>query len=433
MNISTDVLIVGTGIAGIYSALNLDKNLNITMITKSTVDECNSYLAQGGISTAINEDDIMPFVQDTLKAGSYKNDLEAVKLLASESIGTIKNLISLGVEFDKKNGKLDYTKEGAHRINRIVHCADETGKRVFQTLLKELLKRKNIEILENTTLIDLISENNNCYGGIALSGENIINIHAKDTILATGGIGGLFKNSTNQRTLKGNGVAIALKHNIKLKDLNYIQFHPTGLYESNTKGKKFLISESLRGEGAKLININGERFINELLPRNVVAKAILNEEKKTHSKCVYLDTTNMPKDFLKERFPLIYNECKDRNLDITKENIPVTPVQHYFMGGIKVDSFSKTSMNNLFACGEVSCTGVHGANRLASNSLLEALVFSMRACTFINKNIKNTKTKFINENISIEKAHNIYNSNEKIVLKELLKVRGDIKNELVNC
>ncbi|KAJ52796.1 L-aspartate oxidase [Clostridium tetanomorphum] len=433
MNITADVLIVGTGIAGIYSALNLNKNLNIVMITKSKVEECNSYLAQGGISTAKNKDDINLFIKDTLKAGNNKNNIKAVEFLASKSISNIKELIRLGVEFDTLNGKLDYTREGAHSINRIVHCADETGKRVFKSLLNHLINKKNIKIYENTCLVDLIKEDNTCYGGIAIQQNNILNIQAKYTILATGGIGGLFKNSTNQRTLTGNGIGIALKNNIELKDLNYIQFHPTGLYEDNSEKKKFLISESLRGEGAKLVNINGERFVNELLPRDVVSKAILKEQKKTNSSYVYLYITHMPKDFVIKRFPTIYSECKKRNIDITKEKIPVTPVQHYFMGGIKVDHFSRTSIKNLFACGETSCTGVHGTNRLASNSLLEALVFSKEAANFINNNINNTFVNYINREISYEEGIKLSHLNERLALNKFIKVRGDIKNELVTC
>lgn len=433
MDSSADVLIIGTGVAGMYAALNLDKNLNIIMISKSKVDECNSYLAQGGVSTARNKEDIECFVEDTLKAGEYKNDVDAVRVLASESIENIQNLVKLGVKFDKNEEGFDYTREGAHRINRIVHCADETGKKISEVLLKRVKERKNIHIYENSRCIDVISKDNNCYGAVILKNGNIINVYSKFTILACGGIGGLFKNSTNQRTLTADGIAIALRNNIELKDINYIQFHPTGLYENQGEGKKFLISESLRGEGAKLVNNKGKRFIDELLPRNVVSKAILQEEKKTNSKCVFLDTSKMSKEFLVNRFPLIYSGCKERNIDITKQNIPVTPVQHYFMGGIKVDTDSKTSMKNLFACGEVSCTGVHGANRLASNSLLEALVFSKRAAKVICKNIDNTKLEYLKNNLTYMDAIEIMSSNKKAVLNEFIKLRGDIKNELVSC
>lgn len=433
MNIYADVLIVGTGIAGMYSALNLREDLNIVMITKSTIEESNSYLAQGGISTAKNEKDKATFIQDTLKAGIYINDITAVELLAVESRENIKNLTDFGVEFDKGKDGFHYTKEGAHSINRIVHCSDETGRMVSEVLIEEVKARENIRIYENACCIDILKENNKCKGAVVLKGGNLINIYAKITILACGGIGGLFKNSTNQRSLTGSGLAIAIRNNIVVKDMNYIQFHPTALYEGETEGKRFLISESLRGEGARLVNKYGNRFVNELLPRNVVAEAILEEQKKTNSKHVYLDITHMPAQFIINRFPGIYKECKKRGLDIIKERIPVTPAQHYFMGGIKVDNNSKTSMESLFACGEVSCTGAHGANRLASNSLLEALVFSRRAAIFINKVIDGINVNFVSNNIYYKQALEFNILNKKLVIKEFMKIRGDIKDELVSC
>lgn len=433
MNIYADVLIVGTGIAGMYSALNLREDLNIVMITKSTIEESNSYLAQGGISTAKNEKDKAVFIRDTLKAGIYKNDITAVELLAVESRENIKNLTDFGVEFDKGKDGFDYTKEGAHSINRIVHCSDETGRMVSKVLIEEVKARENIKIHENACCIDILKENNKCKGAVVLKGGNLINIYAKVTILACGGIGGLFKNSTNQRILTGGGLAIAIRNNIVVKDMNYIQFHPTALYEGEGEGKRFLISESLRGEGARLVNKYGYRFVNELLPRNVVAQAILEEQKKTNSRHVYLDITNMSAQFIINRFPGIYKECKKRGLDIIKERIPVTPAQHYFMGGIKVDNNSKTSMENLFACGEVSCTGAHGANRLASNSLLEALVFSRRAAIFINKVIDDVNVNFVSNNIYYNQGLEISVLNKKLVIKEFMRIRGDIKDELVSC
>lgn len=433
MNIYADVLIVGTGIAGMYSALNLRKDLNIVMITKSTIEESNSYLAQGGISTAKNEKDKAVFIQDTLKAGIYKNDITAVELLAAESRENIKNLTDFGVKFDKDKDGFDYTKEGAHSINRIVHCSDETGRMVSEVLIEDVKAKENIKIYENACCIDILKENNVCKGAVVLKGGNLINIYAKTTILACGGIGGLFKNSTNQRTLIGSGLGIAIRNNIVVKDMNYIQFHPTALYEGETEGKRFLISESLRGEGARLVNKYGHRFVDELLPRNVVAEAILEEQKKTNSEHVYLDITHMPAQFIMNRFPGIYKECKKRGLDIIKERIPVTPAQHYFMGGIKVDNNSKTSMENLFACGEASCTGVHGANRLASNSLLEALVFSRRAAIFINKVVDGINVNFVLNNIHYNQALELNTLNKKIVIKEFMRIRGDIKDELVSC
>ncbi|MEJ8553190.1 L-aspartate oxidase [Tepidibacter sp. Z1-5] len=434
MKVYADVLIVGTGIAGLYSALNLKNNLKVIMITKEKVDDCNSYLAQGGIATARDKYDIENYIQDTLKAGQYKNNEEVVRILAEESIDNINNLIKLGVKFDTVDGELQYTREAAHCKNRIVHCKDRTGGEVFNVLLKRVKEKSNIQIIEQSCLIDIIEKNNTCFGGIAVKNNEVINIYSKITILACGGIGGLFKNSTNVKTLTGDGISIACKHKINLKDINYIQFHPTSLYEKG-ENRRFLISEAVRGEGAYLLNKRGIRFVDELLPRDVVSKAILNEESKSNSECVFLDITHKNSQYIVDRFPSIYEACINKGIDMTKDRIPVTPAQHYFMGGITVDTYSRTSMNRLFACGEVSCTGVHGANRLASNSLQEALVFSRRASIIINDyidEIELNKLEF-DESYNCVNAANIRQENVKIALNELIKVRGDLKNELVNC
>ena len=429
MDISVDVLIVGTGAAGLYAALNLREDLNILLITKDAVNQCNTSLAQGGISVARDEKDFDLFIQDTLKAGKFKNSMKAVKTLVYESIDNINRVIDLGTRFDTADGDLKYTKEGAHSISRIVHSKDETGKELFLSLLEALKTKKNVSILENTTLVDIITKNNNCYGGIAIKGEKRINIYSKATILATGGIGGLFKNSTNRRSLTGDGIAIALRHNVNTSDLDYVQFHPTALYEDNANCEKFLISESLRGEGAKLLNEDGKRFVDELLPRDEVARAIYKEQKKSSLPFVFLDISFKSKEYIISRFPGIYKKCLQCGIDITKDKIPVTPVQHYHMGGITVDLFSRTSMEGLFACGEVSCTGVHGANRLASNSLLEALVFSKRASEFINKSIhRSTSLKYED----IKTLSDYSEINKIIVIDKFKKMGGCIKNELVN-
>lgn len=433
MEINVDVLVAGTGIAGLFCALNLRDDLNVLMITKTTLEECNTYLAQGGISTVLNEEDKKIFIEDTLKAGMYLNDKEAVKILASEANENINRLEKLGVKFDKNGDNYEYTSEGGHSVKRIVHCADRTGRRIFEALAEKVSKKNNIKIEENTNLIDIITEDNRCLGAFATKGNKVIKINAKIIVLATGGIGGIFKRSTNQTILKGTSVAIALRRNIKVDDLSYIQFHPTGLYEKNAINEKsFLISETLRGEGAILTNKNGQRFVNELEPRNVVSKAIIKEEEKTGSEFVYLDISFLDRNFIKNRFPLIYEECLKRGIDITKEKIPVTPVQHYFMGGIKVNSCSLTSMENLLACGETSCTGVHGGNRLASNSLLEAVVFSKRAAEYINHNIDKINVHTNNINLPIEEAKVIEEKDFKTVINQIKKCRGDLKNELVS-
>lgn len=432
MNIYTDVLIVGTGVSGLYAALNLNENIKITMITKSKIKISNSSLAQGGIATAKDDMDMPLYVEDTLKAGKYKNDVNAVNVLVKESIENINEIIDLGVKLDYINGELSYTKEAAHSINRIVHSKDETGKAVVDALVSEVLKHKNITIYEDTYMVDLISENNVSLGVTSLRGNKQLNIYSKIVILATGGIGGIFKNSTNRRHITADGIYVAIKNNIELKNLEYIQFHPTAFYESTMDKRRFLISESLRGEGGKLINSKNERFVDELLPRDIVTDAVLKEMAKTNMPNVYLDITFLTEDYIRNRFPSIYGECLKAGIDITKDLIPVSPAQHYFMGGIAVDLNSKTSMDHLYAVGEVTCTGVHGANRLASNSLLEALVFSRRAAKAISDEIYNIKITEItppkiSDNIEIVQKHHL-----DTVIEVFKGKVGKFINELVD-
>ena len=391
-----DVLIVGTGIAGLYTALNLRDDIRILMITKNSFRDCNSYLAQGGISTSLGLFDEENYFNDTVKAGNYHNDTKAVKLLIKNSIENINTLIKLGVPFDKTKEKLNYTREGGHSEFRIVHVKDETGKSVTETLLNIVSKKRNITMLENTALIDLICKDNTCYGGILRDSHRTYKVNSKFTILATGGIGGIFNSTTNVEYLTGDGLNISLKHNIEIKDMEYLQLHPTVLYEPDVKGKKLLLSESLSGEVGIIVNQNKEVFINPLLPRDIVSTSILNEISKTPTNpYVYLDMTKKSKEFLMYRFPFLYNECLKRGYKMDKDLIPIAPAHHYCMGGIKVDLFSRTSMNNLYAVGEASCTGVHGSNRLASNSLLEALVFAKQASENINSKINEIHYKDI--------------------------------------
>ena len=338
--------------------------------------------------------------------------------------------------YEKSNLKLQYTREAAHSTNRIVHCKDRTGKEVEEVLAERVRQKKNIKILEHCFLVDLIKDGNRCLGGVAIIDGKQVNIFSRLAILATGGIGGIFKNSTNIRSITGDGISIAIRNNIKVKNLNYIQFHPTAFFGGGYNERRFLISEAVRGEGGLLLNSRGDRFVNELLPRDVVTAHIQDEKKKTNFDHVYLDVTFMKKDFLTGRFPTIYSACLDKGIDISKERIPVSPAQHYFMGGIEVDRNSRTSMEGLYACGEASCTGVHGANRLASNSLLEGLVFSRRAALDINRRIDKAKISLSNENmvITLDKDSEYYENNQKrILIDEIIKVRGDIKNELVKC
>lgn len=430
-SIKVDVVIVGSGVAGLYTAINLDKDLDILVLSKDKINCCNSNLAQGGISTAKDESDVNSFIQDTLKAGKFKGSKSSIEILAKESIENIKELKELGVKFDTEKGKFQYTREGAHSLNRIVHHKDNTGEEVENALINILKSRKNITVFEYSNMVDLITYNNTCLGIKAFIKDKPININSKVTVLATGGIGGIFKNSTNHRSIVGDGISVAMKNNVKLKNINYIQFHPTALYEKNIRERRFLISESVRGEGGKILNTKGERFVDELLPRDIVSYRIYEEERKTKSDHVYLDVTFFEKRFLETRFPTIYNKCLEKGIDISKDLIPITPAQHYFMGGIEVDLYSQTSMENLYACGETSCTGVHGANRLASNSLLEALVFSKRAAIKINKNIKYLDYVKNNTAIVNNDLKEFQLKNKKRLLDMILKYRKDVKDELV--
>lgn len=421
-----DVLVVGSGVAGLYCALNLRQDLDVMVISKDKIDCTNTSLAQGGISVARDLDDVPFFTEDTLKAGKYKNNIQAVNVLTKESIENVDYLVSLGLNVDKdEDGNWDYTKEGAHCVNRIIHTQDNTGENVEKTLVKNSFQRKNIRISEDTFLVDIIERNNKCIGAILLKDKEQINVFAKFVVLACGGIGGLYKNSTSQRILRGDGLAVALRHEIELKDINYIQIHPTAFYDESGDERRFLISESVRGEGGKLYNINGERFVDELQPRDVVSDAIFNEMKKTNTPYVYLDISFLNEEYLKNRFSTIYNKCLEKGTDITKGPIKVSPAQHYFMGGIKVDLNSKTSMKNLYAVGETACTGIHGANRLASNSLLEGLVFSKRAAKDINENIDQFNLTKVNIDEMYTSREEIEEENKRIVVNAI-KDKGGV-------
>ncbi|MEG0292073.1 MAG: L-aspartate oxidase [Anaerovoracaceae bacterium] len=381
-----DYIIVGSGIAGIFCALNLPTDKKVLIITKDAIENCDSYLAQGGICVKRNENDFFSFFEDTMKAGHFENNKESVKIMIENSREVIDDLINLGVEFTKRNNELDYTKEGAHSIPRILYHADITGKEIMTKLIKKAMLQENITIMEFTEVIDLISSNNKAAGVVCLNKTgDIIQIIANYVVLATGGVGGLYPHSTNFPHLTGDGLAIAIKNNVVLENVDYVQIHPTSLYQ-NKSGKSFLISESVRGEGGILLNKAYERFTDELMPRDVVSKAILKQMEIDGTDHVWLSFENIDSQTILEHFPNIYKECLEAGFDITKEPIPVVPAQHYYMGGIKVDSNSKTSMDNLYAIGETSCNGVHGSNRLASNSLLEGLVFAKIASIHMENN-----------------------------------------------
>lgn len=375
----TDVVIVGCGVAGLYCALNLPTEKKITVVTKNIARKSDSFLAQGGICMLRDETDYDSFYEDTMRAGHYENNPESVDIMIRSSQDVIEDLVSFGVRFEMNGQQFAYTKEGAHSRPRILFHEDETGKEITSHLLETARTRENITLIENFTMVDLICENNECRGIIGHDADGRYSaIYGDYTVLATGGIGGLFAHSTNYRHLTGDALALALKYGVRLQHIDYIQIHPTTLY-TKEEGREFLISESVRGEGAILLNSKGERFVNELMPRDVVANAIFDEMKKEGSDHVWLSLAPIPEVEIHTHFPNIYEHCLKAGYDVTKEPIPVVPSQHYFMGGIDVDGYSKTSMERLYAVGETACNGVHGRNRLASNSLLESLVFAKRA------------------------------------------------------
>lgn len=433
-NYKTDILIVGTGASGLFAALHCPSDKNILMITKDAVENSDSFLAQGGICVLRDENDYDSFMEDTLKAGHYENRRESVDIMIRSSREVINELIGYGVDFAKQeNGELNYTREGCHSKARILFHEDITGKEITRNLLKAVQKLPNVHILEYVTMLDLIEQDNTCFGILAKDkNDEYLTIEADNTILASGGIGGLYEHSTNYPHLTGDAIAIALRHNIKLENPDYVQIHPTSLY-TNKPGRSFLISESVRGEGAKLYGKDGKRFANEVLPRDLMTAEIKKQMAKDNMPYVWLDMTVLGKDVILNHFPHIYEKCLEEGFDVTKQWIPIVPAQHYYMGGIHVDKYSKTTMNNLYAVGETSCNGVHGANRLASNSLLEGLVFAKRAVNKIHDGENAQHKKYdidfaqlannVQQNIDREKII-LAQEYKKAIFNEMDKVRS---------
>jgi len=381
-----DCLIIGSGIAGLRAAIEL-AGFRVLVTCKNDPYDSSTYHAQGGIAAAIaHGDSPESHFKDTMVAGCFVNDADAVKILVEEGIHRVKELISWGCRFDKNESDFDFTHEAAHSFSRILHArGDATGKEIVHTLLSKISSIPEIVLKGKFFLIDLIGVDNKITGGIFYDAtfDNIIFVRAKKTIIASGGFGQIFQETTNPFSITGDLQAAAFRKGAVLGDMEFYQFHPTTFYMAGAP--RFLISESVRGEGGILINSSGERFMKhyhpdmELAPRDVVSRAIVAEMRRTNSNCVYLDLRKLNSDFIKHRFPKIYSFCLEYGIDITKDLIPVRPAAHYAMGGILTDVYGRTNLENLFACGEVACTGVHGANRLASNSLLEGLVFGARA------------------------------------------------------
>lgn len=383
----TDVIIIGTGAAGLFCALHFPKQTQVLMITKEAVDKSDSFLAQGGMCMLRGEDDYEAYFEDTMRAGHYENDKASVEVMIRDSQMIARELLAYGVDFNRNGEEFAFTREGGHSRPRILFHEDSTGKEITSTLLENVQKQDNITILEYTTMLDIIADERKCYGIVMRDAKGEVQtVQAKCTVFACGGVGGLYQHSTNFRHITGDALAIARRHNVVLQHIDYVQIHPTTLY-SEKPGRRFLISESVRGEGAILLNKNKERFCNELLPRDVVTAEIKKQMAKDNMPYVWLSMERIPKEEIESHFPNILRQCLKEGFDPTKECIPVVPAQHYFMGGIKVDLVSKTSMDYLYAVGETSCNGVHGKNRLASNSLLESMVFAKRAAQDISEKL----------------------------------------------
>ncbi len=382
---TTDFLIIGSGVAGLRAAIELAPHGNVIVVTKERPAESSTEYAQGGIAVALSdEDEVGIHYEDTLRAGDGLCREDAVKILVEEGPERILELISWGAEFDKEGTKLDFTLEAAHTRKRILHAhGDATGKELERVLLNKVRSFTSVEKYPFAFTEDLIIQGKECRGAYILAGGQKIALLAKATILTTGGAGQIFARTTNPAVATGDGMAITYRAGALLEDLEFIQFHPTVLYAPSAP--QFLLSESMRGEGALLRNIHRELFMREyhpdaeLAPRDVVSRAIISQMVRTNSNHVYLDLTHLDGNFIKQRFPRIYATCLQYDVDITKELVPVSPAAHYMMGGVKTDADGATSIKGLFAAGEVTCTGVHGANRLASNSLLEGLVYGARA------------------------------------------------------
>ena len=389
-----DVVIVGAGLAGLYTALNIDENLRCIILAKDSVDISSSWLAQGGIAAAINRGDTPGFhLEDTVTAGAGLCDLEAATVLVNEGPSDIETLVTLNVPFDlDEHGELQLTREGGHNKHRVVHAGgDATGRETVKALSHIVSQRKNITFSGHTCLFDVLTDKDGVTGAVVRCADSEFwLIRTNCVVIATGGIGQVYRSSTNPPVATGDGLAAAMRAGARLKNIEFVQFHPTGLWNSASNGCEFLISEAVRGEGGLLVNSEGVRFmvgkhdLAELAPRDIVARGVLQELHRSGEDHAYIDITSKPEEFLKKRFPTIYNECLSHGINIAYDRIPVCPVQHYMMGGIETDVDGRTNIGGLYACGEAANTGVHGANRLASNSMLECLVFGRRAARYIN-------------------------------------------------
>lgn len=383
-----DVVIVGAGVAGLNCALNLPQDKSVLLICKKTPQESDSYLAQGGICRLRGDFDYDEYYEDTMRAGHYENNPAAVECMIRSSQEIIDDLVACGVEFQTdEKGDFVYTREGGHSSPRICYHEDCTGKEITSALMGKVKKLTNVTVAPYNVLLDIIEDGEKCVGVVVHDAKEkkVVYVYADYVVLATGGVGGAFGNTTNYRVLTGDAQAICLSHGVAVDHINYIQVHPTTLY-SKKRGRRFLISESVRGEGAHLLDKNFQRFTDELQPRDVVKDAVLAQMKKDGTDYVWLDLRPIPEEELKSHFPSIVERCAEEGYDVFTQPIPVVPAIHYFMGGVRSDLNGRTTLQRLYAVGETSCNGVHGRNRLASNSLLESLLFAKRAAKDISAN-----------------------------------------------
>ncbi len=370
-----DFLVIGAGVAGLRAAIDLAAGGSVLVVAKESLSESSSEYAQGGIAVALSDDDEVELhEQDTLQAGDGLCDHAAVRTLVEEGPAAIQQLIEWGAQFDRSGSRLAFTREAAHSRSRILHAhGDSTGREIARTLYSKAAFLPNVTFRSYSAITDLLLDE----GGIAGALLNDEPIQARAVLLATGGLGQVYRNTTNPEVATGDGVAMAYRAGAEIQDLEFVQFHPTALYLVDAP--RFLISEALCGEGAVLRNSSGERFTDEMAPRDVVTRAIVREMVRTASPQVFLDLTHREPGFIRNRFPRIYDTCLHYAIDLERQPVPVAPAAHYAMGGVRTDLDGRTSLPRLYSAGEAACTGVHGANRLASNSLLEGLVFGARA------------------------------------------------------